>query len=111
MEMAAADIHKDNNEMEMDASKYIQTQMCHTLSNFDRVKVFLHDSISGPLPALCCLCAPCDLKPDLGCAHPYNHSSFLPPSLDSFAIMLPSRGGMDAFNHLSYQLCAKQQTR
>ena len=38
-----------------------------------------------------------------------ENSPFLPPLLDSFAIMLPSGGEMDAFNHLSYQLCAKQQ--
>lgn len=43
---------------------------------------------------------------------PHDWASLL-HLLDSSAIMLPSgvglAVGMDAFNHLSYQLCAKQQ--
>lgn len=79
--------------MEMNASKCIQTQLCHWLFNFDGVKIFLHDLIWEDLPALCCQCTACDLNTDLERAHPYDHSSVVPPLLDSFAIMLPSRGG------------------
>lgn len=70
--------------------------------------LLLHELIYLDLPPPCIAC---DLNTDLERAHPSDRklSPFLPPLLDSFAIMLPSGGEMDAFNHLSYQLCAKQQ--
>lgn len=60
---------------------------------------------------LLALCTACDLNTDLEHAHPVIETRSFPPSLIRFFCNYAAlKGEMDAFNHLSYQLCAKQQS-
>lgn len=56
-------------------------------------------------------CIACDLNTDLESAHtPAIETLSSPPHLIRFFRNYAAlKGEMDAFNHLSYQLCAKQQ--
>lgn len=113
MEMAA-DIHKDNSQMEMNASKCIQPQLCRWLFNFDRVKMFCMIWYAR-VSQLCAAWVSRVIWMQTFRMHtPFGPAPFLPSLLDSLAIMLSSGwgvgGGVDASNHLSYQLCAKQRT-
>lgn len=69
----------------------------------------------GRLGLICVSTAPtciaCDLNTDLESAHtPVIETLSSPPHLIRFFRNYAAlKGEMDAFNHLSYQLCAKQQ--
>ena len=95
MEMAS-ESHKDNV-----LKSYPLCHCCAILTGF----LCVQDLIYLDLPTLFC-----DLNTKTLSLH--TNSPLLPLLLDSFCNYGALRGGeMDAFNHLSYQLCAKQQPR